>query len=214
MGLKEELISRLSLVRYRALPLPRGLRILISYYFVQIPSIRDAIQAFNSNITTISSLHSRSLDSASPEASQRANEELERLVEDTRALSNDLKVRIKNLEKKGGTGRDAAVRKQQVWLFLFAFNCCAELIVLPAFSHPPRSFLTLAHLGPIARYALSCALSHSLVEPTRHPHTLPQFSLTHPGRRRKIQIHRGDPKLPTGRTAVPDAVQAKDREAV
>jgi syntaxin 1B/2/3 len=35
-------------------------------------------------------------------------------VEDTRALSNDLKVRIKNLEKKGGTGRDAAVRKSQV----------------------------------------------------------------------------------------------------
>jgi syntaxin 1B/2/3 len=47
-------------------------------------------------------------------AAQRNATQLDGLVEETSALSNELKLRIKNLQKKGGGGRDGQIRKQQV----------------------------------------------------------------------------------------------------
>lgn len=49
-------------------------------------------------------------------AAQRNAQQLDALVDDTSALSGDLKRRVKSLERKGGSGRDAQVRKQQVCL--------------------------------------------------------------------------------------------------
>lgn len=47
-------------------------------------------------------------------AAQRNAAQLEELVEDTSALSNTLKRRIKSLERQAGSGRDGQIRKQQV----------------------------------------------------------------------------------------------------
>lgn len=51
-------------------------------------------------------------------AAQRNQQQLENLVAETSAASAELKRRIKELEKQGGTGRDATIRQQQV-RFLF-----------------------------------------------------------------------------------------------
>ncbi len=47
---------------------------------------------------------------------QREEAKLDELVEDTRALSGHLKKRIQDLERKGGSGRDGQIRKQQTGL--------------------------------------------------------------------------------------------------
>lgn len=47
---------------------------------------------------------------------QRTEAQLDGLVEDTRTLSGNLKRRIKDLERKGGSGRDGQIRKQQTGL--------------------------------------------------------------------------------------------------
>jgi syntaxin 1B/2/3 len=47
-------------------------------------------------------------------AAQRNANQLHELVEQTSSLSNELKVRVQNLQKRDVTGRDAQIRKQQV----------------------------------------------------------------------------------------------------
>jgi syntaxin 1B/2/3 len=74
------------------------------------------LRIFNDNITRISDLHSRSLNNTDDAAAQRNATQLEQLVEDTSALSNSLKLRIKTLEKQSGSGRDGQIRKQQTAL--------------------------------------------------------------------------------------------------
>lgn len=49
-------------------------------------------------------------------AMQRTEAQLDGLVEDTRALSGNLKRRVQDLERKGGAGRDGQIRKQQTGL--------------------------------------------------------------------------------------------------
>ena len=80
----------------------------------QISSIQDGLKQFNENVSRISELHSRSINTADEAAGQRNAAELEELVEDTGALSNTLKRRIKALERQGGSGRDGQIKKQQV----------------------------------------------------------------------------------------------------
>jgi syntaxin 1B/2/3 len=46
-------------------------------------------------------------------AAQRNASQLDELVEDTSALSESLKRRIKALERQGSSGRDGQIRKQQ-----------------------------------------------------------------------------------------------------
>lgn len=67
-------------------------------------------------MSSISDLHSRSLNNTDDSAAQRNAQQLDELVQDTSALSNVLKRRIKALERQGGTGRDGQIRKQQVKL--------------------------------------------------------------------------------------------------
>jgi len=49
-------------------------------------------------------------------AGQRNASQFEQLVEDTSALSGELKRRIKALERQGGSGRDGQIRRQQTAL--------------------------------------------------------------------------------------------------
>lgn len=81
---------------------------------LQISSIQDSLRTFNDNVSRISDLHSRSLNNMDEATAQRNAQQLDDLAEETSALSNQLKVRIKSLQKKGGSGRDGQIRKQQV----------------------------------------------------------------------------------------------------
>jgi syntaxin 1B/2/3 len=88
----------------------------MSAFYSEISSIQDSLRTFNDNVARIGDLHSRSLNTMDDAASQRNAQQLDELVEDTSALSNVLKRRIKDLERKGGSGRDGQIRKQQTGL--------------------------------------------------------------------------------------------------
>lgn len=88
----------------------------MSVFYTEISSIQDAIRTFDDNVSRVGDLHSRSLNNMDDTAAQRNATELEELVEETSALSANLKRRIKNLEKQGGQGRDGQIRKQQTAL--------------------------------------------------------------------------------------------------
>ena len=59
-------------------------------------------------------------------AAQRNANQLDGLVEETSALSSQLKTRVKNLQKKGGSGRDGQIRKQQVRLTVSQISRCSD----------------------------------------------------------------------------------------
>jgi syntaxin 1B/2/3 len=72
------------------------------------------LRNFNDNVTRIGDLHSRSLNNMDDAAAQRNASQLDELVEETSALSNQLKRMIKALEAQPASGRDAQIRRQQV----------------------------------------------------------------------------------------------------
>ena len=74
------------------------------------------MRTFNDNVARIGDLHSRSLNNMDDATAQRNASQLEKLVEDTSALSNSLKRRIKALERQAGSGREGQIRKQQTAL--------------------------------------------------------------------------------------------------
>jgi len=88
----------------------------MSAFYSEISSIQESLRTFNDNISRISDLHSRSLNNMDESAAQRNASQLDALVADTGDLSNDLKRRIKALERQGGSGRDGQVKKQQTGL--------------------------------------------------------------------------------------------------
>jgi len=88
----------------------------MSTFYAEISSIQDAIKEYNANVSRISDLHSKSLNNTDDSASQRFNRELEDLVQETSAMSNELKRRIKSLEARRGSGRDGQIRQQQTGL--------------------------------------------------------------------------------------------------
>lgn len=88
----------------------------MSDFYAEISSIQDTIKTFNANISRIDELHSRSLNNTDDAAAQRNASQLQELVEDTSAMSTTLKRRVKDLERQGGSGRDAQIRKQQTAL--------------------------------------------------------------------------------------------------
>jgi len=96
---------------------------------LQISAIQGSIKNFNDNVSRIGDLHSRSLNNTDENAAQRNHAQLEELVGDTSALSATLKRRIKALERQGGSGRDAQIRKQQVSLLALKVR-----VVEPVFS--------------------------------------------------------------------------------
>jgi len=85
-------------------------------FYDEISSIQGQIKEFNANVSRISDLHSRSLNNTDDVAAQRVEKQLDELVNETSALSNVLKRKIKNLERQGGSGRDGQIRKQQTAL--------------------------------------------------------------------------------------------------
>jgi len=97
-------------------PLTAGTGDDMSAFYAEISSIQDSMRTYNDNVSRISDLHQRSLNNLDENAMQRNQQQLEELVETTSALSNELKIRIKNLQKKGGSGRDGQIRKQQTGL--------------------------------------------------------------------------------------------------
>ncbi|KAJ8597964.1 t-SNARE [Rhizopogon salebrosus TDB-379] len=85
-------------------------------FYSEISAIQDSIKNFNTNISRVDELHSRSLNNTDDVAAQRNASQLEELVEDTSALSATLKRRIQTLERQAGSGRDGQIRKQQTAL--------------------------------------------------------------------------------------------------
>lgn len=81
--------------------------------FSQIGNIQDDIKRYNDNVATISDLQARSLNNLDDNAAQRIQQQLQQLSEEQSQLSGSLKRRIKDLERQGGSGRDAQVKKQQ-----------------------------------------------------------------------------------------------------
>jgi len=88
----------------------------MSAFYAEISSVQESLRTFNDNVSRISDLHSRSLNNMDESAAQRNASQLDALVQDTGDLSNDLKKRIKALERQGGGGRDGQVKKQQTGL--------------------------------------------------------------------------------------------------
>jgi len=84
----------------------------LNAFYDEISSIQDSIAQFNSNVQRISDLHSRSLNTMDDQAAAKNNQQLDSLVEETSSLSNQLKMRVKDLERKAG-GRDANAKRQQ-----------------------------------------------------------------------------------------------------
>jgi len=85
-------------------------------FYNEIASIQDMLKTFNDNVARVSDLHSRSLNNMDDAAAQRNASQLDELVQDTSALSNQLKRRIKALEAQPASGRDAQIRRQQTAL--------------------------------------------------------------------------------------------------
>lgn len=88
----------------------------MSAFYAEISSIQDSIRTFNENVSRIGELHSRSLNNMDDRAAEQNAAALDDLVQETSALSNTLKRRIKSLEAQGASGRDGQVRKQQTGL--------------------------------------------------------------------------------------------------
>jgi len=88
----------------------------MSAFYAEIRSIQDSLQQFNTNVTHIGELHSRSLNNMDDNAAAQNSAQLDELVAETSALSATLKRRIKALEAKGGAGRDGQIMKSQTGL--------------------------------------------------------------------------------------------------
>ncbi|KAI0065478.1 t-SNARE [Artomyces pyxidatus] len=88
----------------------------MSAFYDEIASLQDGIKTFNENIARISDLHSRSLNNMDDNAAQRNARQLDELVSETSSLSTVLKRRIKAMERQGGSGRDAQIKKTQTAL--------------------------------------------------------------------------------------------------
>jgi len=84
----------------------------LTAFYDEISSIQDSIAQFNNNVQRISELHSRSLNTMDDQAATKNNQQLDSLVEETSSLSNELKLRVKDLERRAG-GRDANAKRQQ-----------------------------------------------------------------------------------------------------
>jgi syntaxin 1B/2/3 len=79
-------------------------------FFAEVDDIKKNLVQFEDNIDRIESLHKRSLTEVAGEDEQWTQNQLESVVQDTRALSENLKSRIKTLESR--SQRDATKKTQ------------------------------------------------------------------------------------------------------
>lgn len=86
----------------------------MSAFYTEITSIQDAISQYNSNVSRISDLHSRILNSTDENTNHKNEEILEDLVAQTRELGNSIKSRIQSLEAQPiQPGQDMRIRKNR-----------------------------------------------------------------------------------------------------
>lgn len=84
-------------------------------FYAEIQSIQDRIRQFDGNVSRISEMHSRTLNSM--DDSQQNHAVLDELVGETRALSNQLRNQIQTLAKQPTPpGQDARIRQNQTQL--------------------------------------------------------------------------------------------------
>ncbi|KAG9226384.1 hypothetical protein CCMSSC00406_0003263 [Pleurotus cornucopiae] len=81
----------------------------------EIVDIQDSIDRLQNNVNRIAGLHTRSMDAVG-DVSPKDAAELEDLTTETRALANTIKDRIKGLESKPLTERDAQIRRNRTGL--------------------------------------------------------------------------------------------------
>ncbi|KAI0693270.1 t-SNARE [Cytidiella melzeri] len=83
-------------------------------FYTEITSVQDAIGTYSANISRISDLHSKTLNSTDEGANRQNAALLEDLVNETRELGNSIKKRIQSLESEPvQPGQDARIRKNR-----------------------------------------------------------------------------------------------------
>ncbi|KAF7793042.1 hypothetical protein EIP86_004147 [Pleurotus ostreatoroseus] len=86
----------------------------MSAFYTEIASIQDLISTYNTNVTRISELHSRTLNSTDEGANRQTAALLDDLVNETRELGNSIKQRIQALESQPAQpGQDVRIRKNR-----------------------------------------------------------------------------------------------------
>ncbi|RPD80209.1 t-SNARE [Lentinus tigrinus ALCF2SS1-7] len=89
----------------------------MAQFWDQVTAIRDGITTFSSNVSRISDLHSRTLNTADDGASRQNAALLDDLVGQTRDLSNSLKEKIQALSQYPvSRSQDQTIRKNQTAL--------------------------------------------------------------------------------------------------
>jgi len=86
-------------------------------FYNQISNIQDELRRFDANVSRIADLHSRSLNNTDEALSEQNAAALDELVTETRALSNQIKNQIQDLEKEAvPQGQDPRIRRNQTSL--------------------------------------------------------------------------------------------------
>lgn len=77
--------------------------------------MQDEIRNYNGNVDQISRLHTQLLQDVEP-SNSRGNQDLENLIEETRAMSASIKRRIEALRRQPVDARSQNLRKPQIEL--------------------------------------------------------------------------------------------------
>ncbi|KAI0256765.1 t-SNARE [Lactifluus subvellereus] len=86
-------------------------------FYNQISNIQDELRRFDSNVSRIADLHSRSLSNTDEALAQQNAAALDELLAETRSLSNQIKAQIQQLEREPvPQGQDARIRRNQTSL--------------------------------------------------------------------------------------------------
>jgi syntaxin 1B/2/3 len=86
----------------------------ILFVFIKVSNIQDELRRFDTNVSRIADLQNRSLNNTDEALSQQNAAALDELVEETRALSNQIKNQIQDLEKESlPPGQDPRIRRNQ-----------------------------------------------------------------------------------------------------
>jgi len=89
----------------------------ISGFFNEVSSIQDSLRQLDANVSRISDLHGRSLNNTDDAVAKQSEAALDELVSETRSLSNQIKNRIKDLEKEPiPPGENVNIRQNQMRL--------------------------------------------------------------------------------------------------
>ncbi|KAF8522211.1 t-SNARE [Hysterangium stoloniferum] len=90
-------------------------------FYGEISSIQDSMKTFNDNVSRISDLHARSLNSTDWATARRSTHQLEGLMKETSQLGDQVKCRIRDLHQMDFSGRDGQIRMQQTGMVKHKF---------------------------------------------------------------------------------------------